>query len=169
MPLTENAAPILALALSELLGPALAGSMAYIRCLPGEVARELAADVTARAITADRAVEWREDKAEAVLLLVDTAHAGAGMDGIYSAAQEISEVELFTNAKAQARNKLAHGGKGFADKALSKARRLARNKALSPWISWRAKAPVTGCRPCWNRSGPRWAWCSVRNMAGRSR
>ncbi len=151
MSLTENAAPIMSLSLSELLGPALAGSMAYIRCLPGEVARELAADgrfsppgwrvavvgpavdEAVRAITADRAVEWREDKAEAVLLLVDTAEAGAGMDGIYSAAREIAETELFAMAKTLAREKLAHGGKGFADKALSKARRLARNKALSPW------------------------------------
>ncbi len=105
MPLTENAAPILALALSDLLGPAVRGSMAFIRCLPGEVARELAADErfwvngwqiavvsqrtdeSARSITADRAVEWREDKVEAVLLLVDTADAGAGMDGIYIAAR----------------------------------------------------------------------------------
>lgn len=151
MPMTENTAPILALALGELLGPALTGSMAFIRCLPGEVARELAVDSRfsvpgwriavvgqsvdepARAITADQAVEWREDKAEAVLLLVDTVEAGAGMDGIYSAAREISEAELFAKAKALAREKLAHGGKGFADKALSKARRLARNKALSPW------------------------------------
>ncbi len=151
MPLIENAAPILALALKELLGPALSGSMAFIRCLPGEVARELAsdqrftvpgwriavvgqmADETARAITADQAVEWREDKAEAVLLLVDTAQAGAGMDGIYSAAREIAETKLFGTAKTLAREKLVHGGKGFADKALSKARRLARNKALSPW------------------------------------
>ena len=151
MPLTENAAPILAHALSDLLGPALPGSMAFIRCLPGEVARELAVDerfavrgwqiavVTqvaneaTRSITADKAVEWREDKAEAVLLLVDTVHAGAGMDGIYSAAREIAEVELFSSAKALARDKLPRGGKSFADKALSKARRLARNKALSPW------------------------------------
>lgn len=125
--------------------------MAFIRCLPGEAARELAADhrfsvpgwriamvaqtatETDLTITADQAVEWREDKAEAVLLLVDTAQAGAGMDGIYSAAREIAETELFATAKARARSKLEHGGKGFADKALSKARRLARNKALSPW------------------------------------
>jgi DNA phosphorothioation-dependent restriction protein DptH len=151
MPLTENAAPILALALSNLLGPAVRGSMTFIRCLPGEVALELAADKrfsvpgwqiavvsqvtdeSARSITADRAVEWREDKAEAVLLLVDTANAGAGMDGIYSAAREIAEAELFVGAQARARDKLPHGAKGFADKALSKARRLARNKALSPW------------------------------------
>jgi DNA phosphorothioation-dependent restriction protein DptH len=151
MPLTENAAPILARALTELLGPASPGSMAFIRCLPGDVARELTADgrfsvpgwqvaiVTSasteatRSISADRAVEWREDKAEAVLLLVDTANAGAGMDGIYSAAREIVEAELFAKAKLLAREKLVHGSKGFADKALSKARRLARNKALSPW------------------------------------
>ena len=151
MPLTENAAPILALALSDLLGPALPGSMAFIRCLPSEVARELAADErfairgwqlavvsqaaheAARSITADQAVEWREDKAEAVLLLVDAHHAGAGMDGIYNAAREIAEAELFAKATARARDKLPRGGKSFADKALSKARRLARNKALSPW------------------------------------
>jgi DNA phosphorothioation-dependent restriction protein DptH len=154
MPLTENAAPILALALSDLLGPAVCGSMAFIRCLPGEVARELAADKrfsvsgwqiavvsqrtdeSARSITADRAVEWREDKAEAVLLMVDTTDAGAGMDGIYSAAREIAAAELFVRAKARAHDKLPHGGKGFADKALSKARRLARNKALSPWCEF---------------------------------
>jgi len=151
MPLTENAAPILSLALSDLLGPALPGSMAFIRCLPGEVARELAADerfavrgwqiavvsqaadAANRSITADQAVEWREDKAGAVLLLVDTVHAGAGMDGIYSSAREIAEAELFAKAETRARDKLPRGGKSFADKALSKARRLARNKALSPW------------------------------------
>ena len=131
MSLIENAAPILAHALKELLGPSLSGSMAFIRCLPGEVARELAsdqrfavpgwriavvgqtADETARSITADQAVEWREDKADAVLL-VDTAQAGAGMDGIYSAAREINEAELFATAKSRARSKLEHGGKGFA-------------------------------------------------------
>ena len=44
MPLIENAAPTLALPLSEVLGYALPGSMAFIGCLPGDVARELAAD-----------------------------------------------------------------------------------------------------------------------------
>jgi DNA phosphorothioation-dependent restriction protein DptH len=151
MPLPDNAARILSRALSELLGPALPGSMAFTRCLPGEVARELAADESftvegwrtamvgqtvdeaMHCISADLAVEWREDKREAVLLLVDTSDVGAGMDGIYSASREIGEAELFAKAKALARGKLPHGGKGFADKALSKARRLARNKTLSPW------------------------------------
>lgn len=40
------------------------------------VAVTAAADVTNRTITADMAVEWREDKAEATLLLVDTEPAG---------------------------------------------------------------------------------------------
>ena len=52
----------------------------------------------ARTITADRAVELRESKEEAVLLLVDTVLAGAGMDGIYSAAQEVGEISLFNQA-----------------------------------------------------------------------
>ena len=40
----------------------------------------------------------RETKADAVLLLVDTARAGAGMDGIYSAAREVDDASLFTEA-----------------------------------------------------------------------
>ncbi len=151
MNLPTNAAPLLAQTLTGLLGPAAPGSMAFIRCLPADVARALAADArfdvpgwrialvsraaddNARAITADVAVEWREDKAEAVLLMVDTESAGAGMDGIYSAAREVGEADLFAQAKAAVREKLPQGGKGFADKALAKARRLARNQSSSPW------------------------------------
>lgn len=151
MHLPENAAALLAKTLTCLLGEATPGSMAFIRCLPAEVVRNLAADggfvvpnwriaaVTetsgkaSRTITADVAVEWREDKSDATLLLVDTESAGAGMDGIYSAAREINEDELFAAAQQAAREKLPHGGRGFAQKALLKARRLSRNQALSPW------------------------------------
>ena len=151
MNLPENATPYLAQTLTRLLGKSMPGSMAFIRCLPAEVVRALAADkrfvvadwkiaavtsstdAASRTITADMAVEWREDKAEAILLLVDTESAGAGMDGIYSAARDISELELFEAAQQTVRERLPHGGKGFAQKALSKARRLARNQALSPW------------------------------------
>ncbi|HMW28566.1 MAG TPA: hypothetical protein PKE44_03240 [Plasticicumulans sp.] len=152
MSLPENAAPLLARTLAEgLLGSTAPGNMAFIRCLPAEAARELCADErfvipgwrvaivtdtrndSVRAITADMAVEWREDKAEAVLLLVDIETAGAGMDGIYSAAREIGETELFERARSLAREKLPPGSKSFADRALSKARRLARNQSLSPW------------------------------------
>ena len=38
-----------------------------------------------RRITADQAVEQREDKGDAALLLIDRERAGAGLDGIYSA------------------------------------------------------------------------------------
>src|SRR5438105_3640764 len=103
MSLPDNAAPLFAHALSDILGSPSPGSMAFIRCLPTWVALNLGIDqrfavpgwriavvtdhvnLAARAITADVAVEWREDKAEAVLLVVDTETAGAGMDGIYSA------------------------------------------------------------------------------------
>ena len=51
-----------------------------------------------RTVTADIAVEMREAKGAAVLLLVDTERAGAGMDGIYSAAQEVDEAALFRQA-----------------------------------------------------------------------
>ncbi len=148
---SDPTAPMLAQALTKLLGPARPGAMAFIRCLPGEIARTLAADArfqvlnwriavvgqtadeATRAITADQAVEWREAKAEAVLLLVDTDQAGAGMDGIYSAARELSEAVLFRAAKAQVRTQLTQEGRRFTDKALVQARRLARNHALSPW------------------------------------
>ena len=52
----------------------------------------------AKTITADEAVEIRESKGLATLLIVDVSTAGAGMDGIYSAAKEISERELFKKA-----------------------------------------------------------------------
>lgn len=151
MALPENAAPILAQALGDLLGKPTPGSMAFIRCLPPDAARDLANDArfavlhwqiavvadqidsASRAITADVAVGWRNDKSEAVLLLVDTESAGAGMDGIYNAAREIGQAELFAAALDKAHGKLHHGGKGFAQKALSRARRLARNQSLSPW------------------------------------
>jgi len=151
MSLPKNAPSLLAQALGKLLGIPTAGSMAFIRCVPVDVAHSLIAedifavhgwrfalvtgraDAAKRCITADVAVEWREDKAEAILLIVDTEAAGAGMDGIYSAAREIGERELFREAHERARSRLPHGGKGFAQRALGKARSLARNQGLSPW------------------------------------
>lgn len=153
--LPVNAVPFLAAAISDLVGAPLAGSMAFIRCLPAEAARELVtdprfvvpgwrlavvageADVGARTITADIAVELREDKSEAVLLFVDPETAGAGMDGIYSAAREISEVELFAVARERARSAIPHGGRVFAQRALSKARRISRIQGTSPWREFR--------------------------------
>lgn len=53
-----------------------------------------ATDPVARTITADQAVEIRENKGDATLLLVDIHAAGAGMDGIYNATREITEDEV---------------------------------------------------------------------------
>ena len=41
-----------------------------------------AADPATRRITSDQAVELQEDKANAVLLLIDSHDVGAGMDGM---------------------------------------------------------------------------------------
>ena len=90
--------------------------MAFVRCLTPDIVAALAEDMRfvpsgwrvyrvtdidndrARAITADRAVEMGETKGDAALLLVDTVRAGAGMDGIYSATEEVHEGSLFREA-----------------------------------------------------------------------
>ena len=149
--LPGRAVSLLGRAFTDLLGEPATGSVAYTRCLPPEPLRALAAnrafsiegwnvaavveetDPTRRMITADQAVEWRENKQEAALLLVDPTVAGAGMDGIYSAAREIGEEELFTKAQDLARAELPHGYKGFAKKALAKARTATRQRTSSPW------------------------------------
>jgi hypothetical protein len=137
------------------LGRAETGAMAFVRCLSPEVAERLAGDPTfapdgwqvfrvadtnhpqARTITADRAVELREAKGEPVLLLVDTARAGAGMDGIYSAAQEVQEKTLFSKALGLAARELARvltrEAHNRAEQALKRARRRGRGPSLSYW------------------------------------
>ncbi len=84
-------------------------------------------DEGTRTITADRAVEIRETKGEASLLLVDTAKAGAGMDGIYRAAREVNEASLFTEAVRIARSEVTHrlsrDTREYAERAVKKATR----------------------------------------------
>lgn len=151
MPLPANAIPVLRAGFKKLLGKPIAGSIAYVRCLPPAVALALAEDLrfdvdgwkiaavtketepARRRITADLAVEWREDKADAVLLLIDVDNAGPGMDGIYSAGREIDGETLFGLCIKLAHESLPHGCKGFADAARRKARHTARNQSLSPW------------------------------------
>lgn len=149
--LSEKAIALLAQSFTHLLGKPVVGSMAYVRCLPPDVARALAAnpsfmvkgwqiatvvemaESTKRWITADQAVEWREDKQDATLLLIDATAAGAGMDGIYSAAREIGERELFDAAHKLAHDALPHGCKLFVKKALIKARQVGHQRNLAPW------------------------------------
>ena len=109
-------------ALSELLGSPARGDVAFVRCLPsnlvdalidgpafsvpGWTVRAVVDAAGPRRITADQAVEQREDKADPALLLIDPQRAGAGLDGVYSAAREIGESELFSKAQERARKRL---------------------------------------------------------------
>jgi DNA phosphorothioation-dependent restriction protein DptH len=107
-------AEILSGALADLLGSPTKGDVAFLRCFPSDLVDALIESpgftVTGwtisavvekagpRRITADQAVEQREDKATPALFLIDTLRAGAGLDGIYNAAREVGEAELFERA-----------------------------------------------------------------------
>jgi len=144
-------ASLLAKTLNKVLGKAEEGNVAYIRCIAPDVVRALCvspefnlkdwvyfgvideADKDNSLITADMAVEIREDKKGAVLLLVDINASGAGMDGIYNACREISEKELFETANKEAQKLIPHGSKDFSKQAIAKARRLGGHTTISPW------------------------------------
>jgi DNA phosphorothioation-dependent restriction protein DptH len=134
-------------ALAELVGEPIRGSVVFLRCLSSAQVDRLVdapqfgvrgwsiyavVDTPgARRITADQAVELREDKGDPVLLLVDPLRAGAGLDGIYSAAREIGEAELFKIARTRARKRLPD--KAFLTAAIRRAERLGRRRRLTPW------------------------------------
>ena len=118
--------------------------MAFVRCLTPDVVAALAVDKQfapsgwhvwrvadledpeQRTVSADQAVELRESKKHATLLLVDTIKAGAGMDGIYSAAREVDEAALFKEAYRLAAKEvtrcLGRATREFAEHAIKKAR-----------------------------------------------
>ena len=81
-------------------------------------------DADLRTITADRAVEMREAKGDATLLLVDTHLAGAGMDGIYSASREVDEASLFEEARrlagAEVTRRLSSAHRRYAERGHQK-------------------------------------------------
>jgi hypothetical protein len=149
--LPKNAATLLAQTFSEILGPPESGSMAFTRAFPLGVTEEFAAnlefsikgwevaavleykDEQKRWITADEAVEIRENKQKPILLLIPSDFSGAGTDGIYSAAREIAEKELFDKANSLTLQKLSPNFRAFAKKALKKAKGLSRERMLSPW------------------------------------
>ena len=155
---TELHARLVARAFEKVLGRADLGSMAFVRCLTSDVVEKLAGDVAfapsdwqvwrvadikdaaARTITADQAVELRESKGEPVLLLVDTARAGAGMDGIYSAAQEVPEIRLFNQAVRLAGNEvtaqMSRETRLYAEQAIKKARGFGHRFSISPWTEF---------------------------------
>ena len=132
--------------------------MAFVRCLAPDVVAALAADATfapegwrvlrvadteepaGRTTDADTAVELRETKADATLLLVDTERAGAGMDGIYSAAREVGEAELFTTAGrlagAAVTSKLSSAHRAYAERGIRRAQGVGRHDSVSPWVEF---------------------------------
>lgn len=147
---------LLSEALGHLLGKAEKGAMAYVRCLAPGIIAELAADPAFRlddwevlriadaahedrTVTADQAVEIREGKGNPVLLLVDTTRAGAGMDGIYSAAREIDEDSLYGEAGDHALREIRYRQSAethrYAEQAIRKAKRTS-NRTLSPWAGF---------------------------------
>ena len=149
---------LLARAFEKLLGSPQPGAMAFVRCLTLDVVEALAVDEAftpggwqvlrvadeehagKRTITADRAVEMRESKGEPVLLLVDTGRAGAGMDGIYSAAREVDEATLFREATRLATREieqdLLRANQNYAKQAIRKARGYGSRHAVSRWAEF---------------------------------
>lgn len=145
-------------AFEKCLGKPDPGSMAFVRCLRPDIVQFLASDTAfvpkgwqvlrvadstdegARTMTADRAVEMRESKAGAVLLLVDTSCAGAGMDGIYSAAREVEERILFREALALAgreiTRRLSAADRRYAELAVKKARGYGHRQSVSLWAEF---------------------------------
>lgn len=147
--LNKYHAKFLSQALQKILKTSIDGSMAYIRSLDCHLIRVLCSSQNFTVsgwkiygvvdqnndnlITADKAIEFRENKKGAILLLVDVESAGAGMDGIYSAAREIGEVELFEKAIKEAKNYLPPSLREFVDKAVKKAKRIGNKNTISPW------------------------------------
>jgi DNA phosphorothioation-dependent restriction protein DptH len=155
---TELHARLMAEAFVKVMGQADKGAMAFVRCLTPDVVESLAGDTTfapsgwqvhrvadvddekVRTITADRAVELRESKGEAVLLLVDTTRCGAGMDGIYSAAQEVDETSLFNQALrlavTEVTRRLSRRTREHAERAIKRARGFGHRFSISPWTEF---------------------------------
>ena len=151
-------ATILGKAFDAILGKAEAGTMAFVRCLTPDVVEFLARtqsfdppgwrvwrvaafdEISARTITADRAVEMRESKEEATLLLVDTLFAGAGMDGVYSAAREVDEATLFQEALSIAGREVTRAcSREYRldiERAVKKARGYGRRFSVSLWTEF---------------------------------
>jgi hypothetical protein len=93
-------------------------------------------DESNRTTDADTAVELRETKGDATLLLVDTGRAGAGMDGIYNAAREVNETALFAGARQLASATIASDHRSYAERAIRRAQGVGRHDSVSPWVEF---------------------------------
>lgn len=155
MQLTEVHAKLLSNAFQRVLGEPVGGSVAFVRCLTPDIVQALASapgfdpkswmvwrvaddsDPQRRVISADRAVELREEKGPSALLMVDTARVGAGMDGIYSAAREVDETGLFDVAiplaEREVKSQLGNKHKQYCQAAIKRARGYGRRFSISQW------------------------------------
>ncbi len=151
---TNLHASLLSDAFENALGVPDQGAMAYARFLDPVIVRRLAQEnklftprgwktwcvsdrtESPRTITADQAVEIREEKDDPTLLLIDTEKAGAGMDGVYSAASEINEKKLFDIAIKSAIEKIPKENREYAKRAITEARKHRLRFNLSPWTEF---------------------------------
>ena len=153
---TETHGRLLGQAFAQVLGRGEPGTVAFVRCLTPDVVARLATDdgfgpegwdilrvantddAAARTCTADGAVERREAKGPATLLLVDTDRAGAGMDGIYSAAREVDEASLFRVAERLAGSEVtrqrSRPDREYAERAIRKAAGFGGRYSVPPWM-----------------------------------
>jgi len=147
---------------ASVLGKATDGNVAFCRCLAPDVVKSLGAsssfaplgwevravldriDQNKRWITSDHAVEVREDKGPAILLLVDVGLAGAGMDGIYSASREITEDMLYKQAKALAKRRIGKELFELAETAIKQVRYIGERKSLSKWQQLEFFSSISG-------------------------
>lgn len=149
---TKCHSSVMAETMQGLLGSPGLGSIAFVRCLDRDVVERLARDreefalegwrvrhvsdemePDRRIITADRAVEIRESKGPATLLLVNTARAGAGMDGILSSARELPERLVFERAERIALAGLDQAQAEYVERALKQAQAGGLGNRPTPW------------------------------------
>lgn len=135
---------------AKTLGEATRGALAYIRCLDSEIVEALISSgfkvagwrvlavgaphaASGQVISADEAVDIRERKEVPTLLLVIPNQCGAGMDGIYSAAREISEKDLLSIARNFAEDGLPPQEQENARVAVQMAKRASMKRPVSLW------------------------------------
>ncbi|MEJ5169962.1 MAG: hypothetical protein WHU10_03155, partial [Fimbriimonadales bacterium] len=125
-------------ALSKLAGAPASGGLAFCRALHREeIAQVLAtqgngswrilgvSDSSGDGwIRSDEAVELREKKTEATILLVETEYQGAGLDGVFSSARKITESALFSDAERDVLKRLPRAADRVSKQAYKAARSL---------------------------------------------
>ncbi len=147
----EKLIPFLNQVFSELVGNASNGNVTFCRCLSPNVVELLASSMkfcpegwrvyaviqeqneSRRCITSDQAVELREEKGQAILMLIDVQRAGAGMDGIFSASRELTEEMIFSQTKAVTKRMIGRQLFDLAEQAVKQVRYIGERKSLSKW------------------------------------